>query len=57
MSEEMKVAEWLGLRGCSDRQMVVVVEFLEQIYGKGREGLEQQALGQGWGLSTWYSYS
>ena len=46
MSEEFKVAEWLGLRGgCSDRQKGAVVEFLEQIDRKGSEGLKLATVG------------
>ena len=47
MSEELQVAEWLGLRGgCSDRQKGAIVEFLVEIDRKGSRGLEMQGSGQ-----------
>ena len=47
MSEELQVAEWLGLRGgCSDRQKGAIVEFLVEINRKGSRGLEMQLSGQ-----------
>ena len=47
MSEELQVAEWLGLRGgCSDRQKGAIVEFLVEIDRKGSRGLEMQLSGQ-----------
>ena len=52
ISEELKVAEWLGFRiGCSDRQKGIVVEFLEWIDRKGSDGLEQPPSGQSDGES------
>ena len=47
MSEELQVAEWLGLRGgCSDRLKGAIVEFLVEIDRKGSRGLEMHVSGQ-----------
>ena len=40
LSEDLQVAEWLGLRGgFCDRQKGAVLEFLEEIDRKGSRGL------------------